>query len=168
MEVAMRNSKIQFIRSLGYVDPHPDDQLYSALMLQPRIVGGLTAIGVLLQTPWLFLALSAALGWSAFVPTRSVFDAIYNYGVARPRGLVPLRAAPAPRRFAGGLAAVPALAIGVALLTGARGTAWMLETLMAVAVAAVVFGRSCAGAHLYHFLRRRWSSGGRTAAVQHR
>ena len=100
----MRNSKIQFIRSLGYLDPHPDDQLYSALMLQPRIVGGLTVIGLLLQTPWLFLALSAALWWSALVPTRSLFDAIYNYVVARPRGLAPLGAAPAPRRFAGGLA----------------------------------------------------------------
>ena len=83
----MRNSKNQLIRSLGYPDPHPDDQLYSALMLQPRIVGGLTVIGVLLQTPWLFLALSAALWWSALVPTRSLFDAIYNYGVARPRAV---------------------------------------------------------------------------------
>ena len=164
----MRNSKNQFIRSLGYPDPHPDDQLYSALMLQPRIVGGLTVIGVLLQTPWLFLALSAALWWSALVPTRSLFDAIYNYGVARPRGLAALEAAPAPRRFAGGLAGVVALAIGVALLAGARSTAWVLEALLTAAVAAVVFGRSCAGADLYHVLRRRWSGEGRTAAVQHR
>jgi hypothetical protein len=164
----MRNSKTQFVRSQGYPDAPPDDQLYSALMLQPRIVGGLTVIGVLWQTPWLFLALSAALGWSACVPARSLFDAVYNYGVARPRGLTPLGPAPAPRRFAGGLAAIPTLAIGVALLTGATGTAWVLEALMAAAVAAVVFGRSCAGANLYDVLRRRWSSGGRTAAVQHR
>ena len=163
----MRNSKIQFIRSQGFLDPHPDDQLYVALMLQPRIVGAVTVIGVLLQTPWLFLALSAALGWSAFVPTRSLFDAIYNDLVARPRGLAPLGAAPAPRRFAGGLAAILTLAIGVALLTGATSTAWVLEALLAAAVAAVVFGRSCAGADLYDVLRRRWSSGGRTAAVPH-
>ena len=30
----MRNSKIQFVRSLGYLDPH--GHLYSALMLQPK------------------------------------------------------------------------------------------------------------------------------------
>ena len=161
----MRNSKIQFVRSLGYLDPH--GHLYSALMLQPRIVGGVTVIGLLLQTPWLFLALSAALGWSALVPTRSLFDAIYNSVVAHPRGLAPLRAAPTPRRFAGGLAAMFTLAIGVALLTGARSTAWALEGLLAAAVSAVVFGRSCAGADLYNVLHRRWSSGGRTAAVQH-
>jgi hypothetical protein len=153
MEDAMRNSKIQFVRSLGYLDPH--GHLYSALMLQPRIVGVVTATGLLLQTPWLFLALSAALGWSALIPTRSLFDALYNYAVARPRGLAPLRAAPAPRRFAGGLAAMFTLAIGVALLTGARNTAWVLEGLLAVAVGAVVFGRSCAGADLYQVLRRR-------------
>ena len=131
----MRNSKIQFVRSLGYLDQH--GHLYSALMLQPRIVGSLTVIGLLLQTPWLFLALSAALWWSALVPTRSLFDAIYNYVVARPRGLALLEAAPAPRRFAGGLAATFTLAIGVALLTGAASTAWTLEALLAFASAVI-------------------------------
>ena len=162
----MRNSKIQFVRSLGYLDPH--GHLYSALMLQPRIVGTVTLTGVLMQSPWLFLALSAALGWSALVPTRSLFDAIYNDVVARPRGLQKLAAAPAPRRFAGGLAAMLTLAIGMALLTGARSTAWALEAFLSVAVAAVVFGRSCAGAEIYEVLRRRWNSGGRAAAAQHR
>ena len=28
-------------------------------MLQPRIVGGLAAVGILLQSPWLFLTLAA-------------------------------------------------------------------------------------------------------------
>ena len=151
----MRNSKLQFIRSLGYPDPHADDHLYSALMLQPRMVGGLTVIGVLLQTPWLFFALSAALLWSALVPTRSLFDAIYNYAVARPRRLPPLAAAPAPRRFAGGLAGIVALATGAALLTGATSIAWALEALLAVAVTGVVFGRSCAGADLYNVLHEK-------------
>ena len=144
----MRNSRIQFVRSLGYLDSH--GHLYSALMLQPRIVGGVTLIGVLLQSPWLFLALAAALGWSAFVPTRSLFDWIYNDVVARPRGLAPLRPAPAARRFAGGLAATVTLAVGVALLTGTTITAWALEASLSIAVAAVVLGRSCAGANLYN------------------
>lgn len=150
----MRNSKVQFIRSLGVQDP-PDDQLYRALMLQPRMVGAVTVIGVVLQTPWVFLALSAALAWSALVPARSLFDAIYNSVVARRHGLAPLGPAPAPRRFAGGLAATVTHAIGLALLMGASRAAWGLEALLVVAVAAVVFGRSCAGANLYHGLRRR-------------
>jgi hypothetical protein len=156
----MRNSKLQFIRSLGYLTPDSDDQLYAALMLQPRIVGAVTATGVLFQAPGIFLALSASLGWSALVPTRSLFDAIYNNVIARPRGLAPLAAAPAPRRFAGALAALVTLAIGVALLTGASITAGVLEGLITVAVAGVVFGRACAGADLYEAVRRRWSSWG--------
>jgi hypothetical protein len=133
--------------------------LYSALMLQPRIVGALTVIGLALQEPWVFLTLSAALAWSALVPTWSLFDAIHNV-VARPRGLAPLKAAPAPRRFAGGLAATLSLAIGVALLMGARNTAWALEALQTAAVMAVVFGRSCAGANLYHVLHQRLPEAG--------
>ena len=42
---------------------------YSALMLQPRIVGGAVALGIVLQSPQLFLALSAMLWWSTLVPT---------------------------------------------------------------------------------------------------
>ena len=155
----MRNSRLQFIRSQGFLDPHPDDHLYSALMLQPRIVGVVTVFAVLLQTPWLFLALSAALGWSALVPAQSMFDAIYNSVVARPGGLVPLAAAPAPRRFAGGLAAILTLAIGAALLADARGTAWALQAVLVLALGAVVFGRTCAAADLYNVFRGRWASG---------
>jgi hypothetical protein len=153
------NSRTQFIRSLGYLDPEPDDHLYSALMLQPRMVGLVTVIGILLQAPWLFLALSAALGWSALIPTRSLFDGIYNQVVARPRELARLAAAPAPRRFAGGLAALATLAIGIALLSQAWTVAWILEGLMVVAVIGVVIGRSCAGAELYFAFSRRWSKG---------
>ena len=97
----MQNSKTQFIRSLGYLDPHPDDHLYSALMLQPRMVGVVTVIGVLLSTEaWII--------------------------------------------------------------------AWVLEALMAVAVAGVVFKRSCAGAELYLALCRRWSNGECIPAAQQR
>jgi hypothetical protein len=159
MEDAMSNSKTRFIRSLGYLDADADDHLYSGLMFQPRMVGSVTAIGVLLQAPWVFLALSAALAWSALVPTWSLFDAIYNHGVALPQQLASVPPAPAPRRFAGALAAVATLAVGVALLTGARSAAWVLEAVIVVAVSAVVFRRVCAAADLYNVIDRRWSGG---------
>ena len=99
-------------------------------MLQPKIIGGVVALGIVLQSPRLFLALSAVLWWSTLVPTRSIFDAIYNYAVAYPRNLPPLGIAPAPRRFAQGMAGAVALAIGGALLLGATITAWLLEGLL--------------------------------------
>ena len=84
-KVAMRQSHFRFIRQQGFDGGRRQRGLYSALMLQPRIIGGLVALGMLFQSPWLFLALSAVLLWSTLVPTRNPFDAIYNHLVARPR-----------------------------------------------------------------------------------
>ena len=79
------------IREQGFPDPHPDRQLYVALMLQPRLVGVLVVLGIVLQSAWLFLTVSAMLAWSALVPALNPFDAIYNHVVAYRRGLEPLR-----------------------------------------------------------------------------
>jgi hypothetical protein len=88
--------------------------LYSALMFQPRIIGALVVLGIVYQSSWLFLVLSAVLLWNALVPTHNLFDAIYNHAVADPRGLPRLSAAPAPRRFAQSMARTLAVAIGAA------------------------------------------------------
>ena len=85
----MCKSQLRFIRQQGFSNPNSDSHLYAALMLQPGIIGGLILAGILLQSPGLFLALSAVLWWSTFVPTRNPFDAIYNYVVAYPRGYRP-------------------------------------------------------------------------------
>jgi len=150
----MRDSRVQFIRMQGFTTPHVDEELYSALMLQPRIVGATVALGLVVQSPSLFLALSAALLWSALVPTRNPFDAIYNHAVAGPRGLSTLGTAPAPRRFAMGMAGTVALTIGIALLAGAVITAWVFEALFAVAALQVIFADICGAANLFHLLQR--------------
>jgi len=150
----MRESRVRFIRMQGFPTPLIGEELYSALMLQPRIVGATVALGLVVQSPSLFLALSAALLWSALVPTRNPFDAIYNHAVAGPRGLSPLGTAPTPRRFAMGMAGTVALTIGIALLAGAVITAWVFEGLFAVAALQVVFGDICGAANLFHLLQR--------------
>jgi hypothetical protein len=150
----MRESQVRFVRQQGFDTPDVTHELYAALMFQPRIIGVLFVPGILLQSPWLFLALSAVLWWSTVVPSHNAFDAIYNHLVAYPRGLPPLGSAPAPRRFAQGLSAAHLLAIGAALAMGAARTAWVLEGVFAVAVMSVVFRDLCAGAALYYILRR--------------
>jgi len=150
----MRESRVRFIRQQGVTTPNVDDNLYSALMLQPRIIGVIVVLGIAVQRPLLFLILSAVLLWSALVPSRNPFDAIYSYLVARPRGLAPLDVAPAPRRFAMGLAGTVALTIGIALAVGASHTAWVFEGLFAVAVIQVVFGDICGAANVYLLLTR--------------
>jgi hypothetical protein len=162
----MRESQVRFIRQQGCSYPNPDDHLYDALMLQPRIVGAFALLGILFQAPWLFLALSALLWWSALVPTRNPFDALYNFLVAHRRGRLPLGSAPAPRRFASSMAATLTLGISIALMLGARRVAWICEGLLAAAVATVVFGGFCAGSYLYYVLRRPFAR--RSVPVQQR
>ena len=151
----MRESRMTFIRLQGFPIERASDELYSALMLQPRLVGVVSAFGIVTQSSLVFLALSAALLWSAIVPTCNPFDAIYGSLVARPRGLAPLDIAPAPRRFAMGMAGTVALTIGIALALGASITAWVFQGLFAVAVIQVVFGDICGAANVYHLLHRR-------------
>ena len=145
----MRQSEIRFIRQLGLAVANPDHQLYVALMFQPRTVAAAVMAGILLQSGWLFLGLSAALWWSAVLPGLNLFDAAYSRLIARQRGLLPVPTAPAPRRFAQAMAASVALAIGLATLSGATVIAWLFEGLFGIASTAVVVGRVCPPAALY-------------------
>jgi hypothetical protein len=131
-------------------------------MFQPRLIGAIVLIGVALQEWSLFVALSAILGWSALVPTRNPFDALYNRFIARPRGRPPLTPAPAPRRFAQGMAAIFMLAIGLALFLGRRDLAWTVEGLLITALAALVFGKFCLGSYVFLLLRGESAFANRT------
>jgi Domain of unknown function (DUF4395) len=153
----MHESQLRFVYQQGYSVP-ASDALYEALMLQPRIIGCLVVVGTWFQSAWMFLALSGVLWLATALPEWNVFNAMYNTFIAYPLGLTPLGAAPPPRRFAMGMAAAFALAIGAALVSGATTTAWILEGLLAIAVVAVVFGRFCAGAYTYQSLRCRLSA----------
>jgi hypothetical protein len=157
--MVMRTSQLRFIRQQGFTSEDSDEYLYAALMVQPKLVGAIVLMGALFQNGWVFLALSASLWWSALQPTRNVFDAIYNLAVAKPRGLPQPAVAPAPRRFAMGMAGTLALIIGFAILLDAYRTAWTCEALFLAAVGAVIFGRFCLGAYLFHaVLQARASS----------
>lgn len=156
--------KRNFILQQGLADPPAESCPieYSALQFQPRLVGLTVLAGVLLQEPAIFLALSAVLLWSALLPRWNPFDAIYNRTLARRPGSFALPPAPAPRRFAQGMAGAFALAIGLALLRGWTGTAIVLQVLLVVAVAALVFGGFCLGSFVFHLVRGRLAFARRT------
>ena len=148
----MRNTQLGFIRQQGFTLSHLDRGLYTALMFQPRMIAGLVLVGAVTESPWLFVGLSAALSLSAIAPTRNPFNAIHNRLLARAQGLPLLEGAPAPRRFAMGIAAGLTLATAVALFAGAVTPARILEGLFAAAVTAVIAARFCTGSYLYHLL----------------
>ena len=130
-------------------------RLSSALVLQPRIVGIVALAGVLLQEPAIFAALAAVLWWSAFLPGLNPFDAIYNATFGARPGVVRLQPAPAPRRFAQGMAASFMTATALCLAAGALTAAWILEGFMLVAVTAIALGRLCLGSFVYYLLTGR-------------
>jgi len=128
---------------------------FTALQFQPRMVASWVLLGVILQSPELFIMLFALLWWSALLPRRNPFDMIHNriFGV-RP-GAVLLGPAPAPRRFAQGMAGTFSLVIGTLLLLGWRWAAFFFEALFLSTIAALVLGRFCLGSFIYHVLHGR-------------
>jgi hypothetical protein len=152
----------RFMRQQGFAEePSAACELHFAgLLFQPRLVFPLVLIAIaaqLLSTPLsaaLHLALSLVLCWNSLVPSSNPFELAYNRWRAPDDG-VRLSAAPAPRRFAQGMAAAFNLGAGLALLLDARPLAWLLQTLLVVAFSALLFGRFCLGAYVYHLLRGR-------------
>jgi len=150
----MRDSQLRFIRQLGVTTSNPDRNVYEGLMFQPRVIACVTVLGIVVQSSWPFLILSAVLWCGTLIPSWNLFDAIYDHVVARARNLPRLEIAPPPRRFAQAMAATVTLLIGIALLERAMIGAWILEGLLVAGVSAAVFGDFCGAAQLYTGLRR--------------
>jgi hypothetical protein len=157
-------AELNFIRQQGFRDASADSCAYQypALMWQPRMVGALVLVGVLLQSSGYFLFLWVLLWWNAAVPRLNPFDVLYNRVLAKPRKLPSLGPAPNPRRFAQLMAGAFMLAIAVALLFGARGLAWFLEAVLLAAIAALIFGRFCLGSYVFHLVSGQGSFANRT------
>ncbi len=152
-----------FMTQQGFVEEPPDarDMHFEGLYFQPRIVFPAVIVAILLQLvsiPWsvgLHVAISAVLWWNALVPAGNPFELAYNRWIARPKGRPELVPAPGPRRFAQGMAAAFSLGAGLALLYGATPLAWVLQAFMVVAFVALLFGKFCLGAYVYHLLKGR-------------
>ena len=156
----MRPSQDDFIREQGFTTERCREGLYSALMFQPRVITVVVISGVVLQSPWIFLALATVLWWSTLVPSHNPFDAFFNYAIADPMRLTDaLPQAPPPRRFAQAMAGTFALSVATTLFAGMSSADWLLEGVFVAATMSVVVRRLCLPARVYH---RLWP---RTAAT---
>lgn len=132
---------------------------FSGLYFQPRIVGSLVVVGIILQffsslgAAALYFFLSALLWWNVAAPKMNPFEVFYNRALAAPKGRSMLEPAPGPRRFAQAMAAVFTLIVGVALLQGWMVAAWVFEAMLVMAFSALLFGKFCLGAYIYHLMR---------------
>jgi len=154
----MRSSVVtNFMRQQGFPD-EPEDACnmhFEGLYFQPRIVFPIVLLAIGLQSASLFLAISAVLWWNTLVPAANPFEVLYNRLVARPRGRAPLTPAPGPRRMAQGMAAAFSLGAGVFLLAGPVPLAWVMQGLLVVGFSALLLGRFCIGAYVFHLLKGR-------------
>ena len=150
----MSQTQMNFIKQQGFTDVSSDTcpLRYPPLMFQPRVIGVLVLAGALLRWAPLFLALTAVLLWSAFVPGLNPFERVYNRFIAPGRRVLPLTPAPRPRRFAQFLAATLTLTSGVSLLKGWTLLAWAAAGLLLLAVAAILMGSFCLGSFVFHLI----------------
>jgi hypothetical protein len=157
-------SKHNFVLQQGFRNTGAEACAYKfpALMFQPKVLGILVVIAVVLQSAVMFMCLAAVLFWSALLPTANPFDALYNALIAGPKHLPPLTTAPAPRRFAQGLAATMMVAIALSLRAEWLSAAWIVEGLLLAAITALVFGRFCFGSYVYHLIRHDSAFANRT------
>ena len=152
-----------FMRQQGFAEESPDacDMHFEGLNFQPRIVFPAVILAILLQlasaplSAGLHFLISAVLWWNTLLPALNPFEIAYNRWVARPKGRLALVPAPGPRRMAQGMAAAFNLGAGLALVYGATSLAWALQAMLVLAFSALLFGRFCLGAYVYHLLRGR-------------
>jgi hypothetical protein len=163
------STELNFVRQQGLseTDAETCRCRFAALMFQPRIIGLLVVLGLLVQAWPLFVMLAAVLWWNVLVPSRNPFDAIYNRLIAAPGSLPHLPLAPAPRRFAQGMAGTFMLAAGVSLLAGWHTAAYVVETMLVIALSALIFGKFCLGSYIYHVLRGQAGFANRTLPWAH-
>jgi hypothetical protein len=136
------------------------DMHFAGLYFQPRIVFALVVVGIILNglglvfpSAVLFFVLCGALLWNVSFPALNPFERLYNAAIAIPRSKTILPPAPGPRRFAQGMAAIFMLVVGISLLKGWQVTGWIFEAGLVVAFSALLFGKFCLGAYVYHLLR---------------
>ena len=152
------NAERRFLLSQGFPEPAPEScgLHFAGLQFQPRVIGVILVAGMILQSVArlpsvaLFVMLGLALCWSALLPDANVFEWAYNLTSPRYR----LTRAPAPRRFAQGLAGGMALTIAAFLYRDWMLPAIVVELLLLAAVAGILFVKFCFGSWLYHTIFR--------------
>jgi hypothetical protein len=158
------SAKLNFVEQQGFKSPNGPTcgVQYTALMFQPRLLGVFVVTGLIFQSGLLFLILSAILWWNVFVPALNPFDAVYNRFIAGLKGVQRLTPAPGPRRFAQGMAGTFMLCIGLFLLLKWQILARIFESLLVVALTALIFGKFCLGSYVFHLFRGNAAFANRT------
>lgn len=150
----MSKAKYNFIQQQGFKDETEASAVvhYNALLFQPIIVGSFMLIGILTQSATLFFVFGLILWINTLLPSLNIFEIVYNATFRLMRNEPRLEPAPMPRRFMQGMAGTLMLGAAFTLLLNLNGLSYLLQGFIAAAFAALLFGKFCVGAYLYHYL----------------
>lgn len=147
----------RFMEQQGFLGEEPFQRRwhFRALQFQPAVLALLVIVAIVLQSEALFFLLAAVLIWNVIMPHLNVFERFYDRAIGRRLSRPRLEPAPAPRRFAQGMAATFMVLTGLSLATNWLILAYVFEVFLLVAFIALLAGKFCMGAYIYHTLRGR-------------
>jgi len=143
------------MQGYGGLSDRERQSLWLGLRFSPALCLAGIALGTVLASPALLLAMAVAAGVGGFVTAKHPFDYAYD-AVLRPLlGGSSLPPTPAPRRFACQLATPWIVAIAVAFWAGAPTVAWALAVPLLIVAAANTATNWCLPSLIYGLLHGR-------------
>ncbi len=118
------------------------------LRFSPALCAVIVAIGTVLSSEWLLIALAPLAALGAVLPFHP-FDLIYNLGVSRVTGTGPLPPNGAPRRFACGMGAVWIAATAASFAWGPAALGYALGGAFAAVATLVATTHFCIPSFIY-------------------
>jgi hypothetical protein len=126
--------------------------LWLGLRFAPALCLAGIALGVVLASPALLLAMAATALVGGFLTPKHPFDYVYDAALRPLLGGPNVPPSPAPRRFACQIAAPWTAAIAVAFLAGAATVAWVLAVPLLVVAAVNTATNWCLPSLIYGIL----------------
>lgn len=134
--------------------------LWLGLRFAPALCFAGIALGVVLASPVLLLAMAATAAVGGFLTPKHPFDYVYDIAVRPSLGGSGVPPSPPPRRFACQMATPWVTAIAIAFLVDLTALAWILAVPLLIAAATVTLTNWCLPSLVYGLLRGRqvsWS-----------
>ncbi|HYU61528.1 MAG TPA: DUF4395 family protein [Solirubrobacterales bacterium] len=130
-------------------------QLWLGLRFAPILCFTGVAVGTILGSPAVLLAIAATALLGGFVTRKHPFDWVYDGTVRRALGGPPVPDSPPPRRFACQLATPWIVAVAIAFAAGAPTLAWGLAVPFLLVSATVATTNFCIPSLIYGLIHRR-------------
>jgi hypothetical protein len=128
--------------------------LWLGLRFSPILCLAGIALGTVLASPALLLAMAVTAGIGGFITAKHPFDYLYDAALRPLLGGPSVPPSPAPRRFACQLATPWVAAIAVAFLADVPVIAWVLAVPLLVVAAANTLTNWCLPSFIYGLLHR--------------